>query len=178
MMVYEKLSSLSHDLGYSAKALYTASNSIFKHYHTVQIPKKNAASHVGADTILKMDIKHFFDHITYAMVKKRVFPADKYSESNRFLLSVLCVYAECTPQGAPTLPYISNIIMRNFDNRIGEWCAESNIKYTRYCDDMTFSGTFSPGDVIKYVTETCKDIVKIREKSGLEAEFKGKKGIK
>lgn len=41
MIVYEKFSSLCHDLGYSAKALYTASNSIFKHYHTVEIPKKN-----------------------------------------------------------------------------------------------------------------------------------------
>ena len=33
-------------------------------------------------------------------------------------------------------------------------------------------------ELVKKQTLTCKDIVKIREKSGLEAEFKGKKGIK
>lgn len=199
MIVYRELSSLCNALGYSAKALYTASNSIYRHYHKVELPKKNggkrilyvpdiflksiqksivknilayeeisiyatayhvggstkknAEPHVGADTILKMDIKHFFDHITYAMVKNRVFTAEKYSEANRILLSVLCVRSECTPQGAPTSPYISNIIMKDFDNRIGEWCTKHNIKYTRYCDDMTFSGNFNPGNVIKYVTE-------------------------
>ncbi len=38
-MVYRELSSLCHDLGYSARALYTLSNSVAEHYHDVMRPK-------------------------------------------------------------------------------------------------------------------------------------------
>lgn len=198
MVVYRELSSLCNDLGYSARALYAASNTIYRHYHRVDIPKadggvrtlnvpdvylksvqksivrnllayeeispyatayhiggstrKNAQPHMGASVILKMDIKKFFDHISYPMVKAKVFTADKYSEANRVLLSVLCIYNEHTPQGAPTSPYISNIIMKDFDNCVGAWCDERGIKYTRYCDDMTFSGDFDPKEVKSYVS--------------------------
>lgn len=198
MVVYRELSSLCNDLGYSARALYAVSNSVYKHYHRVDIPKadggirtlnvpdvylksiqksivrnllayeeispyatayhmggstrRNAEPHMGAAVILKMDIKKFFDHITFPMVKAKVFTSDKYSEANRILLSVLCIYNEHIPQGAPTSPYISNIIMRDFDNRVGTWCDEHGIKYTRYCDDMTFSGNFDPKEVKAYVS--------------------------
>ena len=30
--------------------------------------------------------------------------------------------------------------MKQFDEKLGNWCREHNITYTRYCDDMTFSG--------------------------------------
>lgn len=197
MVVYRELSSLCHDLGYSARALYVASNSILKHYNTVSIPKgngeqrilhvpdkylksiqksiarnllsaeeispyataykeggstsKNALPHVGAKMIMKCDINKFFDHITFAMVRKKVFPVGKYSDANSILLSVLCVYTDTVPQGAPTSPAISNIILRDFDNKIGKWCEERNIKYTRYCDDMTFSGEFNAAEVKELV---------------------------
>ncbi len=112
---------------------------------------KNARVHVGRDAILKLDIRKFFDHVIYPMVKERVFRAEKYSEQNRVLLSVLCLYHDALPQGAPTSPHISNIILREFDNTVGEWCASRGIRYTRYCDDMTFSGEISPREVTAFV---------------------------
>ena len=200
MIVYKELSSLCHDLGFSARALYTASNSVDQHYHTVKIPKENgemrtlhvpdrymktiqksiaknllayeeispyaiayrfggstkanAAPHVGHPVILKMDIRKFFDHITYPMVKEKVFPEKKYAEANRILLSILCVYDHTIPQGAPTSPAISNIILREYDDIVGKWCENHAITYTRYCDDMTFSGDFEPAPVIQFVKET------------------------
>ncbi len=199
MVVYRELSSLCHDLGYSARALYTLSNSVAEHYHDVMIPKANgeqrllhvpdkfmksvqksiarnllayeeispyamayrpcgstranARPHVGAPMVMKLDVRKFFDHITYPMVKEKVFSSEKYSESNRVLLSVLCVYSHTTPQGAPTSPAISNIILRDFDNRVGDWCDKRNISYTRYCDDLTFSGEFNPSEVKAFVKE-------------------------
>jgi len=111
---------------------------------------------VGKETLLKMDIRHFFDHIYYPMVKAKVFTADKYSESNRVLLSLLCVHKDALPQGAPTSPVISNIIMRDFDDVVGSWCKERKITYTRYCDDMTFSGSFDPKVVKTFVKEQLK----------------------
>ncbi len=111
----------------------------------------NARPHLGSVTILKLDIKHFFDSIIYPLVKEKAFPSYKYSESNRILLTILCLYRDALPQGAPTSPVISNIIMKDFDNTIGEWCAARNIKYTRYCDDMTFSGNINRQEIVAFV---------------------------
>ncbi|MBQ9557287.1 MAG: RNA-directed DNA polymerase [Clostridia bacterium] len=190
MIIYRELSSLSDDLGFSAKTLYSVSNSISSHYRCVSIAKpgggyrelsvpdcllksiqrrinekllwmeeispyatayrvlgstkKNAFPHKGNPIVLKLDIRHFFDSIIYPVVKEKVFPNYRYSEQNRVLLSLLCVYKDALPQGAPTSPAISNIIMRDFDNKIGSWCSERGVVYTRYCDDMTFSGNFDP----------------------------------
>lgn len=201
---YGELSSLVEELDISGKALYTASNSIYKHYHPVTIPKKNgesrqlyvpdefmksiqrqinekllskeevspfarayvpggstkrnASPHIGQPMILKLDIRHFFDRLIYPLVKEKVFPKEKYSESNRVLLSVICVYMDALPQGAPTSPIISNIILREFDNKVGNWCMERGVVYTRYCDDMTFSGEFDAKEVIVFVKKELKEM--------------------
>ena len=125
-----------------------------KAYKPTSNVRKNAICHVGKEKLLKLDIYKFFDSINYSLVKEKVFPSNKYSEQIRILLSLLCYKGEALPQGAPTSPIISNIIMRDFDQTVGEWCKERKISYTRYCDDMSFSGSFDEADVIEFVT--CK----------------------
>ena len=114
---------------------------------------KNALPHVKKEKLLKLDIEGFFDNILYSDVKDRVFYKEKFSEPIRILLTMLCYYKESLPQGAPTSPAITNIIMYDFDERVGEFCAERGIAYTRYCDDMTFSGAFDEREVIDFVKE-------------------------
>ena len=118
----------------------------------------NASPHVDKQVVLKLDITHFFDHLIYPVVKEKAFPKNKYSEKNRILLTLLCIYKEAIPQGAPTSPAISNIIMKDFDNTVGKWCEKKKIAYTRYCDDMTFSGNFNPKPVIKFVKKQLKNM--------------------
>ena len=113
--------------------------------------QKNARPHVGKKKILKLDIEGFFDHILYSRVKDTVFYEEKYSESIRILLTMLCYYNDSLPQGAPTSPAITNIIMYDFDETVGAFCNEKNIAYTRYCDDMTFSGDFDEKEIISFV---------------------------
>ena len=202
MIVYREISALCHDLGFSARALYYASNTVQKHYHAVEIPKgngetrvlhvpdsflksiqksiarnilayesispyasayrlcgstkNNAKPHVGNEMVMKCDIRKFFDHITFPMLRKKVFTEEQFSKSNSILLSALCVYSDSVPQGAPTSPAISNIIMRDFDYRVGAWCDERNISYTRYCDDMTFSGMFDAKEVKQFIKKELK----------------------
>lgn len=120
--------------------------------------KVNANPHVGKPVLLKLDIRHFFDHLIYPIVKEKAFPKERYSEQNRVLLSLLCVYMDALPQGAPTSPTISNIVMRDFDNTIGLWCSDNKISYTRYCDDMTFSGDFDPKIVVNRVKSELKKL--------------------
>ena len=116
----------------------------------------NALLHVGKKCILKLDISHFFDSILYSQVKEFAFPESIYSEKIRVLLSILCYYKESLPQGAPTSPTISNIIMREFDEAVGAWCNKRGIAYTRYCDDMTFSGDFIPAEVRSFAEQELK----------------------
>jgi retron-type reverse transcriptase len=71
---------------------------------------------------------------------------------------MLCYYKDVLPQGAPTSPAITNILLRNFDETVGAWCEERQIAYTRYCDDMTFSGDFDEKAVIAFVTDELKVI--------------------
>ena len=113
--------------------------------------QKNALPHVGKKKILKLDIDGFFDHILYSQVKDIVFYKEKYSETIRILLTMLCYYKDSLPQGAPTSPAITNIIMYDFDETVGSFCNGRNIAYTRYCDDMTFSGDFNEKEIIDFV---------------------------
>ena len=46
--------------------------------------------------------------------------------------------------------------MKDFDNKVGAWCKERKIRYSRYCDDMTFSGAFNHREVIEFVKEELK----------------------
>lgn len=91
-------------------------------------------------------------------VYNRCFLEEYFPKSVRILLTYLCTYNEFLPQGAPTSSYISNLIMRNFDEKIGAFCGENNINYTRYSDDMTFSGDFDVKKVIYKVKDELKKL--------------------
>ncbi|MEE0111317.1 MAG: reverse transcriptase family protein [Oscillospiraceae bacterium] len=122
-----------------------------KAYRFGSSPLRNAKHHVGKQIVLKLDILHFFDSIRYSTVKDKVFPEEIYAEPLRILLTMLCYHKDALPQGAPSSPAITNIILYEFDEQIGQWCREREIAYTRYCDDMTFSGDFDPAKVIRFV---------------------------
>lgn len=100
----------------------------------------NASPHIGKEYIVKLDISHFFDNIDDDMVFM-IMRQLGMSMPATSMLTNLCVHNGRLPQGAPTSPYIANLVMKHFDEKLGLWCAENNITYTRYCDDITLSGT-------------------------------------
>lgn len=112
----------------------------------------NALPHVRKKYILKLDIRDFFGSILYSQIKDFVFVPEVFSEPIRILLSILCYFKDSLPQGAPTSPPITNILMYEFDTTVGNWCGKRGISYTRYCDDMTFSGDFECETVINFVS--------------------------
>ena len=120
--------------------------------------QRNAVPHVNKKKILKLDIEKFFDSILYSRVKNTVFREEKFSEPIRILLTMLCYFKESLPQGAPTSPAITNIIMYDFDEKVGAYCTEKGIAYTRYCDDMTFSGDFDEKEVIVLVKKELRGL--------------------
>lgn len=120
--------------------------------------QKNARHHVGKKKILKLDIDGFFDNILYSKVKDIVFFKQKFAEPIRILLTMLCYYNESLPQGAPSSPAIINIIMYQFDEKIGSFCKNKNVCYTRYCDDMIFSGDFDEKEIISLVKSELRQL--------------------
>lgn len=99
----------------------------------------NAVPHVGKRYLLKLDITDFFGSIRFDQVYRAAFNANYSPKQIGLMLTRFCCRQEVLPQGAPTSPALSNLVMKNFDNNIGAWCAKRGISYTRYCDDMTFS---------------------------------------
>lgn len=121
-------------------------------YHKGAKLTSNALPHLNRKTILKMDITDFFSSISEDSVYLNVFNKNYFSVRVGKLLTSLCCYEGSIVQGSPAAPAIANIILKKFDEILGKWCADKNINYTRYCDDMTFSGDFSKDLVICKVT--------------------------
>lgn len=99
----------------------------------------NANPHVGKRYLLKLDITDFFGSITFDHVYRAVFNSKYFPKQIGVILTSLCCCNDVLPQGAPTSPYISNIVMCEFDDCLGSWCKKHGVAYTRYCDDLTFS---------------------------------------
>lgn len=126
---------------------------------------KNAGPHVGKKYLLKLDITDFFGSICFEQVYNSVFNTRYFPVQIGTMLTTLCCHNDVLPQGAPTSPAISNIVMRNFDNNIGYWCNKHNISYTRYCDDMTFSSDKPLYHVFEKVKKMLEDMgMEINEK--------------
>ena len=121
----------------------------------------NAAPHTGQRVVINLDLKDFFPTITYARVKG-FFVSLGYPERVAAPLALICTDAERDrvaidgqtwsvareqrrlPQGAPTSPAIANLIATRLDRRMLGAAIKLSFTYTRYADDMTFSGPAKP----------------------------------
>jgi retron-type reverse transcriptase len=106
----------------------------------------NAKVHIGQEWLLNIDIADFFTSIGVNKVYT-VFRDIGYAENLCYDFSRLCTAKldnksdrEFLPQGSPCSPALSNIVMRNVDRRFSNYSAKNEIKYSRYADDITFSG--------------------------------------
>lgn len=124
-----------------------------KAYHSGISLRENALPHTGKKIVLKLDIKDFFDNITFVDIYNSCFPIEYFPKSVGMLLTYLCTYDDHLVQGAPTSAYISNLVMKEFDEVIGDYVSNLGVSYTRYSDDMTFSGDFNPSDIVKKVSK-------------------------
>lgn len=107
----------------------------------------NAAPHLGNRYVLKMDIHDFFPSIRISRVKK-TFCRIGYPDNVSRVLTALCCLNRHLPQGAPTSPSLSNIVGYDMDVKLSALAAELGLTYTRYADDLTFSGNVFPKELI------------------------------
>jgi len=112
----------------------------------------NARSHLGKKCLLKMDIKDFFPSITLRRVIT-IFLILGYPHKISYILAKVCCKNGCLPQGSPTSPCISNIVAKRLDKRLCSISLKYNSTYTRYADDLAFSGDYIPHRFIGFIEE-------------------------
>jgi hypothetical protein len=100
--------------------------------------KTNAELHIGKKIILKIDLKNFFPSINRDRVY-RIFKRQFDKQASTYLTD-LCIYKNHLPQGAPTSPFISNLICGRMDKRLDCLASLNGLSYSRYADDIVFSG--------------------------------------
>jgi RNA-directed DNA polymerase len=128
----------------------------------------NARPHAGKAVVVNMDLEDFFPSVGYRRVRA-VFRRVGYSPSVATVLALLCT--ECPrrevvydgtryyvataprglPQGASTSPALSNQVARRLDRRLAGLASKLGATYTRYADDLTFSGDDALGPKVGYL---------------------------
>lgn len=122
-----------------------------------------ALPHTGAKVLLHLDLKDFFGHVEFPAVFSAIdqalcfspavgrhylnsYDRVSYETSNHynsvlsFYFARLCTLNGFLPQGAPTSPLLSNLVFAPLDWKIMALCQDWELTYTRYSDDLFFSG--------------------------------------
>lgn len=100
----------------------------------------HALEHVGARAVLTLDIRNFFPSISVARVTQ-VYRTAGYPSSAASILARLCTCAGTLPQGAPSSPRLANLVCFRMDRRLSQFAEQKELVYSRYADDMSFSGS-------------------------------------
>lgn len=135
----------------------------FRKQHSI---RSFVAPHVAQATVLRIDLRAFFPSIPRSRVQA-LFRTFGYPEAVADLLGALCttatpmhVWRNCgadaaagklqaartlyqrshLPQGAPTSPAIANLCCWRLDQRLASLAVAAGVQYTRYADDLAFSG--------------------------------------
>ena len=117
-------------------------------YHKGASIRINAERHVNSYAILKMDFRDFFGSIRPkdfdALCVDNTISLSK--DDQLFSHNVLFWQERGSPElklsiGAPSSPILSNAVMYLFDTQIDQISKALDVAYTRYADDMTFSGS-------------------------------------
>jgi RNA-directed DNA polymerase len=119
-----------------------------------------AEPHTGMEVVLRADLADFFPSIRFGRVAS-FFVVAGYPVPVARLLAGLCCHAPLLsvirsanlplasvedlrrphlPQGAPTSPALSNAVVYRLDRRLAGLAEAAGAKYTRYADDLAFSG--------------------------------------
>ena len=106
----------------------------------------NARSHAGGYPLLKMDFKDFFPSIK---ARDWIAYCTSHALLSRAEVDFTCQFLFRKPKGerdlrlsigAPSSPSLSNILMYDFDVIVSDAALSKGISYSRYADDLTFSG--------------------------------------
>jgi RNA-directed DNA polymerase len=148
-----------------------------------------AAVHTGAAVVINLDLTSFFARVTagrvYGVLRQAGLPEAVAhtlaglavhavpthvlaamppggSPSERFALRK-ALAAPHLPQGAATSPALANLAVRRLDSRLSGWADAAGGQYTRYADDLAFSG---PPELTRRADAFIRGVTRIVEDEG------------
>jgi hypothetical protein len=107
--------------------------------------RTNAALHLGAKLLLHADVSNFFDSITTEQVKLALVSIGARTDVGDFI-SRACTINGFLRQGTRCSPAIANLVCRKLDMEMLSLADSYGATYSRYADDITFSGNDVPTD--------------------------------
>lgn len=114
-------------------------------------PFDAAARHCESDWVYSVDIQDFFRSTPSARLIPVLMRLGYSVEASRLVASISS-YKGHLPQGAPTSPVFANLVFAEVDEVLFGHAKSRGITYTRYADDLVFSGRGEmppelPGDI-------------------------------
>ncbi len=106
----------------------------------------NAKAHLGKQYVYNIDLKNFFPSITAGRICARLQakPYELKKKTASLIADICCRKNDdgeaVLPQGAPTSPIVTNIVCEKLDYKLQNLAKAFHLTYTRYADDITFSG--------------------------------------
>jgi RNA-directed DNA polymerase len=98
----------------------------------------HATNHVGKKAVMRIDIRDFFPSIrerqvVYALMQEGI------AREMATEIADICTLNGRLPQGAPTSPFLSNLVFKQADYRLAGLARKFGATYSRYADDLIFS---------------------------------------
>jgi RNA-directed DNA polymerase len=99
----------------------------------------NASQHLGKKCVLRMDLEDFFPSINAATIKALLQEQGYQGKVADFAVSLVTIGGKL-PIGLSTSPLLSNLAFLSTDHSLAEYAQSEGLSFTRYVDDLTFSG--------------------------------------
>lgn len=102
--------------------------------------RTNAAEHLGRGAVLSVDLEDFFGSISKAKVERALLKSGASDELAKEIAR-LATIQDRLAAGFSTSPYLSNLVFEPTDRDLGRFASDRDLAYSRYADDMSFSGS-------------------------------------
>lgn len=120
----------------------------------------NARPHVGQGIVVNADVRNCFPSVRWQLVLGafRRTLGDRLSAAAISHLTDLCTAEGGLPIGAPSSPALLNLVLWRSDAVLSEEARRRGCQYTRYADDLTFSGDHGAVEMLGVCKRTLRQI--------------------
>ncbi|WP_172641626.1 reverse transcriptase family protein [Microlunatus phosphovorus] len=112
----------------------------------------NASMHLARPVVLRVDLKDFFDSISTSDISDAFKVLDVDDETAELLARCTTIHGRMRA-GLSTSPLLANLVFNSTDRDLQEIAARLDLTYTRYVDDLVFSGETITDDTLATIAE-------------------------
>ena len=102
--------------------------------------RDNAEAHLEAAQFLTLDLKQFYPSTTRQMIRNSLVAQFEMQSDVAGLIAHIATADNRACFGSPLTPVLAALVHRPMFNKIADRCAEDDLSYTVWVDDLTVSG--------------------------------------